>query len=554
MRATFVVDEPAAARAVPLQRWLERVDGLAVTVAADPGWSGRLAPGDVLVALVDEQPLGAEKEQAIAAHVEAGGGIVLLARTLHAWRDATSLSDLVGKPGDPQRPTELIVEVAGHSAARAALARLDPQFPVTDQAWLGCALPPGAMPWLATTWHFREQPLGWATEARGRAVVLTLGSTAAACTDERVARLVLRAIRYAAAGTAAAPATAAAGFEPNPVRVGMLGWGAIGAEHAEAIGGIEGLELTAVCDRDPVRLAQAGEAVLGGCDDVRLLPDAADLVADDGVDLVVVSVPSHRHAEAAIAMLRAGKHVVVEKPFALTAGQADAVLAEAAGRCVTVYQNRRWDPDFRLVRDVVRAGAIGEVFHVETFVGGFAHPCRYWHSHEAISGGVIYDWGSHYLDWLLQLIDAPVTAVTGARHKRVWHDVTNADMARVGLRFDGGQEAGFIHSDVAAAAKPKWYVLGTEGALTVEWQPGAPFEQTTVRVHRPAGPAGSGVDVETFALPPRLDAPFHRNLADHLLCGEPLAVTPAQARLTTEVLEAASASAAKDGCPVHLSG
>ncbi|MGH7644434.1 MAG: Gfo/Idh/MocA family protein, partial [Gemmatimonadales bacterium] len=268
-------------------------------------------------------------------------------------------------------------------------------------------------------------------------------------------------------------------------------------------------------------------------------------------------------------LLAAGKHVVVEKPFALTTAAADARIARAdeSGRCLTVYQNRRWDPDFRAVRDGVSSGRIGEVFHVEAFVGGYGHPCRYWHSHEPVSGGVVYDWGSHYLDWILQLVPAPITTVSGARHKRVWHDVTNADMARVSVRFAGGEEAVFVHSDIAAAPKPKWYVLGTRGAMTAEWREerlltrGASAEivesalmrtdvPAVVRVHTADG-AGR-TNVEAVALPPRLAAPFHRNLADHLLTGEPLAVTTAEARRTTAVLEAASASAQRDGDPVRL--
>src|SRR5712692_1862042 len=62
---------------------------------------------------------------------------------------------------------------------------------------------------------------------------------------------------------------------------------------------------------------------------------------------------------------------------------------------LTVYQCRRWDPDFLAIQQVLKRGTIGTPFHIETFIGGYAHPCDYWHSHEPISGGVFYDWGSH---------------------------------------------------------------------------------------------------------------------------------------------------------------
>ncbi|MGH8931958.1 MAG: Gfo/Idh/MocA family protein [Egibacteraceae bacterium] len=548
MRVIVLVDEMSAKRAVPLCDWLARVDGLEVDRVADARWSQGLPTDDVVVALVDEQPLAAAGEQALAAHMGRGGGLVLLGATLHAWRDATVLTGLIGKPGECQAQTELVVEICAH----AALRRVGPRINLIDRAWLDSAVPPDADPWLRTSWHFRDQVLGWSRE---RLVVLTLGSTAQACADERVARLVLRAVRHAS-GLA----------EPDPLQVGMLGYGAIGTEHTSAVASIDGLGLGAICDRDPSRLAQASAAATGA----RLLADAGALMRDEEIDLVLVSVPPHRHAEMSIAMLRAGKHVVVEKPFALTLDEAERMRAEAAvsGRSLTVYQNRRWDPDFRAIRHCVRSGRLGDVFHIETFVGVFAHPCSYWHSHEPISGGLVYDWGSHYVDWILQVVDAGVTAVSGAHHKRVWHDVTNADMARVSIRFEDGREAEFVHSDIAAAPKPKWYVLGTRGAITAEWRGERLVErrasgelvessaartdsQAIVRVHTPDRAGGS--HVETLVLPPRLDAPFHRNLADHLLTGEPLEVTVASAAITTAVLEAASVSARSGGEFVRLS-
>ena len=90
-------------------------------------------------------------------------------------------------------------------------------------------------------------------------------------------------------------------------------------------------------------------------------------------------------------------------------------------------------------------------FTLKHLLGAISHPCDYWHSHEPISGGVFYDWGSHYLDWILQLVPDTVVSVRGVEHKRVWHDVTNADHSSVSLRFAGGQEAEFMHSDIAAA-------------------------------------------------------------------------------------------------------
>jgi hypothetical protein len=93
---------------------------------------------------------------------------------------------------------------------------------------------------------------------------------------------------------------------------------------------------------------------------------------------------------------------------------------------------------------------------------------------------VAYDWGGHYLDWIVGLIPERIKTVICTRHKRVWHDVTNADQERIQIRFAGGQEAEFIHSDIAALRKPKWYLLGTEGAIIGYWKDVVEYEMDPV--------------------------------------------------------------------------
>jgi len=346
---------------------------------------------------------------------------------------------------------------------------------------------------------------------------------------------------------------------PSAVRVALLGYGAIGHEHNRAVAAVSGLSLSLVCDRMPARLDIARQVAPAA----RTTTDSHDVIADNDTDLVVVSTPPDTHAAWALQALDAGKHVVIEKPFALSTADADEVLDRAAerGRLAAVYQNRRADPDFLALRRLVRAGAIGEVFHLEAFVGGYGHPCNYWHSDEGVSGGAIYDWGAHVLDQILEVMPNQIEHVTAAEHKRRWHDVTNADHSRVTLRFAGGAEAVFVHSDLAAALKPRWYVLGTEGAVVGHWRTERVVSRTDVgtlaedvlapadapprlTLHQPDG------SVTDLATPPGPDYAFHQELADHLLAGLPMTVAGAQSRRVVAVLEAARESARSGGWPV----
>ena len=162
--------------------------------------------------------------------------------------------------------------------------------------------------------------------------------------------------------------------EAAPVGVGLLGYGAIGHEHSRAVRAVHGLSLAAVCDTSPDRLAAAAAAAPG----VSTTRSADELLERDDVDLVVVSTPPSTHAPWALKALRAGKHVVVEKPFAIRTSEADEVLAEAdaAGLLAVVYQNRRYDPDHLAIRRLARSGALGELFHIETFIGGVRPPVQ----------------------------------------------------------------------------------------------------------------------------------------------------------------------------------
>jgi scyllo-inositol 2-dehydrogenase (NADP+) len=346
--------------------------------------------------------------------------------------------------------------------------------------------------------------------------------------------------------------------------VGLIGYGAIARAHASSISSTAGLRLRGICDVSTERRELAAREWV-----VPTHSSAADLLEDPEVGLVVVGTPPSAHADSVLAALAAGKHVVCEKPFALRVQEVDWMIDSAASRdrVLTVYQSRRWDPDYVAMRDVVRSGRIGDLFYMESFIGGYSHPCDFWHSHEPISGGTIYDWGSHYFDWVLQLFPDAVKSVSAVAHKRVWHDVTNADQVRVDLTFDGGAQATFLQSDIAAALKPKWYLLGTRGAVVGDWReetvttraPGgdlveerlAPADSPArVKVMRPAEDGGSHEEV--LVLGRRDENAFYRNLADHLAWEEPLAVPADEARRTVAVMEAAAHSIARGGGQVEV--
>ncbi len=343
--------------------------------------------------------------------------------------------------------------------------------------------------------------------------------------------------------------------------VGLLGYSpAVGQSHGLGVQCTSGLSLRAVCDVNPQRLTQARE------DFPRVTTyEASELLGGDKeVDVVIVTTPPNSHARMCMQMMEAGKHVVCEKPLVLSMEEARPLVRMAREQHVhlSCHQNRRWDTDYLAIKRAVAEGLIGDLFYLETFVGCFEHPCGYWHSHSVVCGGTSYDWGAHYLDWVVGLIPDQVESVVGTRHKRVWHDVTNADQERIQIRFCGGREAEFMHSDVAAARKPKWYLLGTEGAIVGHWQDMCAFEiDPVLYFHRHDIPATEmppdlslhrrhhtgQILSQRVAMPVREHYAFHRNLADHLLTGEPIAAPLEDSVKVVAILEAAARSMSKGG-------
>jgi scyllo-inositol 2-dehydrogenase (NADP+) len=518
----------------PLLRSLEATHHFTVEVVTDA--EELPLTGVKLLLAASDQALKAGQAARLTDFVRSGGGLVVLHGTLATWAEGGDLSELAGwAPSGPGPLTELVVRPDPSNPLTSSLGA---ELKVHDELYFSEGPPGDASVLMRASWRFTEQVVAYERRVgQGHFVHVGLGHDPSTYELEGFQKLVQRSLMFVA-GRAGAPA----------VGVGLIGYGAIAQAHAASITATAGLRLAGVCDVSDERRQMAAREW-----SVPTHARTEDLLNDPEVGLVVVGTPPSIHSDSVMAALRAGKHVVCEKPFALRVEEVDRMIDAAAARdlVLTVFQSRRWDPDYLALRDVVRSGRIGEAFYIESFIGGHDHPCDFWHSHEPISGGTIYDWGSHYFDWILQLFSDPVRTVSAHAHKLVWHDVTNSDQVRVDLTFAGGAEASFLQSDIAAARKPKWYVLGTHGAVVGEWQAEAVPADFPARV-KVFRPTDGGSNEELLALAPRDDHGFYRNLADHLAWDEALAVTPEQARRTVAVMEAATHSIARDGVQIEV--
>jgi predicted dehydrogenase len=474
--------------------------------------------------------------------VTAGGSVLVVASGDRPRAGALAGVEVV----EPLGRTEWFVTLADDAAA----ARLDGEVAVTSA--LNTLRPTAEATVAATTSvRFAHRPVVTVRRlGRGRIVATGVADIDALRRHTTLGPFVSRLLRPPPTPT-------------DVLGVGVVGYGPFGGMgylHGLAATETDGLAFVAAADPVPERLTAARADFA----DVAGHPTADDLAADADVDIAIVATPPAHHASLALQLLRAGKHVVIEKPMCLRAADADEIIAtaEANDRMVTVHQSRRWDRDWLAVRHVVGRGEIGEVFNVETFVGGFEHPCRAWHSEDSVSGGAVYDWGSHHVDWILQLFGTAPARVLCSTHTRVWHDTTNVDQLSLWMQWPDGREATFRQSDVCAIRRPKFHIEGTSGTIEGWYRPirsdrvvpgrghvedvshhaEAPVE-LTVAVHDPP----LGITERRVSPAPPAGWAFHRNLADHLLLGEELAVRPEESRDVVAVLEAGHRSGARGG-------
>ncbi|HWP39715.1 MAG TPA: Gfo/Idh/MocA family oxidoreductase [Tepidisphaeraceae bacterium] len=368
-------------------------------------------------------------------------------------------------------------------------------------------------------------------QGAGRVVYLGVGSSRSAMSHPTIRQLATRAVRFAAGQD----------WAQRTVKVAAIGYGGafnMGKLHLESCARA-GMKPVAVCDLDPGRLASA-RAELG--QHIQTYTKLEDLLAGSDTELCIVITPHNTHAAIAIQCLQSGRHVVTEKPFTITIAEATDVIetARRAGKMATVFHNRRWDGDFMAIRQVIDSGLIGEVFHIECFFGGYGEPrADWWRSSKRISGGAFYDWGAHFADWVLNLMPYRIESISGSFHKRVWHAVDIEDHTEAFIRFEGGRTAHIQQSSIAAIARAKFRILGTLGGIEL-----APGMKDVIRVvwYRD----GVQHDGTVPSLKSDWDG-FYRNVADHLILGEPLAVTPESARKVIAVLSLAEESSHRGG-------
>ena len=357
------------------------------------------------------------------------------------------------------------------------------------------------------------------------------------------------------------------------IGVGVIGFGLGGRVfHAPFVSAVTGLRLAAILQRSGDQAAKAWPAT-------KIVRSLDDLLADKSIELVVVSTPNETHFALAKQALEAGKHVVIDKPFAASSEEALALgqLAKSKGLLVIPFHNRRWDGDFQTVRKLLQEDAIGRLVTFESHFDRFRPIPREntWKEAENPANGMLFDLGPHLVDQALALFGPPDAITASVRADR--DQTAIGDAFDITLHYPGKNGKGLLAhcrtSYLACDNAPRFLLHGTKGS----------FRKHGLDPQEPALVGGAKVPVQgsqeiwlqedesawgTLTIAPNPADPttlvtrqvktercdyrgFYANVRDAILGAAPLAVTPEDGYRVIKLLELARESSTK-GCTLKV--
>lgn len=250
-------------------------------------------------------------------------------------------------------------------------------------------------------------------------------------------------------------------MDNSPIRTALVSFGISSRTfHAPFLTTMPGYSLDAVVERN-------SDLAAGKYPGIRTYRSLEALLAEDDIELVVITAPNDTHHPYAKACLEAGKHVVVEKPFTIRSSEALELcrLSERKGRICSVYHNRRYVADFLTMRDILQQGMLGEL---HTFT---AHYDRYrpdprtygfWREFPEPGAGVLYDLGSHLIDQSLVLFGAPRAVLADIRRQKPYSQVDDY----FDIQLDYGFLRVTLHSSMLVREMgPRYQLHGTRGSF-----------------------------------------------------------------------------------------
>ena len=286
------------------------------------------------------------------------------------------------------------------------------------------------------------------------------------------------------------------------LNIAVVGYGGMGRYHATGLIKQEEnlFNKPLVYDIDPEKIKQAKE------EGFTTYESFEAVLGDETMDVVLIATPNDSHKPLAIALLKAGKHVICEKPAMMSVAELDEVLAvsKETNKVFMVHQNRRWDPDFLVVKNLYENKQLGDIFQIESRVHGANGIPGDWRHVKEQGGGMVLDWGVHLFDQLLYMIDSPITKVDSTLSFVLGNQVDDGFTARI--HFENNLEILVEVGTTNYIKLPRWYVKGTSGTAVIsDWDLSGEMiirRDGNLPQHKNLAPIQAGVGLTKTMAPP----------------------------------------------------
>lgn len=247
------------------------------------------------------------------------------------------------------------------------------------------------------------------------------------------------------------------------MNLGIIGYGFMGHCDAEMMATFPAQEvrLVAVADINPQQLRDVP-------DGVTACSSAEELLKIPDINVVMISVPNPLHLEMVEKCAAAGKNIICEKPAAMTVAQFDKMVQVTGQHHVlfTVHQQRRWDYDYRVMKEVYDRRLVGDAYIIKSQLYGVNGNMHDWHVYPEMGGGMLYDWGVHLIDQMLDMVHEPIDSLYAVM-KNVINEKVD-DYFKIILRFQYGLTAEIELGTYYLTPKRAWFIGGNTGSAMID--------------------------------------------------------------------------------------
>lgn len=245
------------------------------------------------------------------------------------------------------------------------------------------------------------------------------------------------------------------------MKLGIVGFGFMGHCDADMMATFDDIDLVAVADTNPEQLQDAPEGV-------ETYGNIDEMLANADINVVMVSTPNPSHPEMVKKAAAAKKHVICEKPAAMSVAEFDEMVAACKenGVLFTVHQQRRWDTDYRIMKEVYDKELVGDMYVIKSQLYGFNGNMHDWHVFPEMGGGMLYDWGVHLIDQMLNMVKSDIVSL--------YADVQNVinekvdDYFNIIMKFANGVTAEIELGTYYLTPKRGWFIGGNKGSAMID--------------------------------------------------------------------------------------